>query len=159
RKISPDGIIRAVAPIGSFGGNVPGQPVPTGDAGPATSAQLLIRFTGQGAALGDEGGLATDSSRNLYIAETAANRIRKVSPDGIIVTVAGVGGPVCPTSSNCLPLGDGGPANRASLSYPTGVAVDRNGNLFISDPGHSRIRKVSPDGTITTVAGNGSQSP
>ena len=97
-----------------------------------------------------------DSAGNLYIAETAAHRVRKVSPSGTITTVAGTGAQRCSGPSDCLPLGDGGPAISAALSFPTSVAVDSAGNLFIADSANLRVRKVSPDGIITTVAGNGS---
>src|SRR5439155_1463483 len=108
----------------------------SGDGSPATSAQLL------GAQ-----GVALDGAGNLFIAD--AERIRKVSPDGIITTVAGNGS----QGSS----GDGGPAINAYLDRPQGIAVDRAGNLFIADARNNRIRKVSSSGTITTVAGNGSQ--
>ena len=70
-----------------------------------------------------------------------------VCGQGIITTVAG--------SGQMGFSGDGGPATAASLSYPLGVAVDAAGNLYIADHGNNRIRKVSPSGTISTVAGNG----
>ena len=122
-----------------------------GDGGPATSVQLQL-----GVGLDVEGGMALDGAGNLYIAETGAHRVRKVSPDGTITTVAGIG-PQCPGHllNDCVPVGDGGPATSAALSLPTSVAVDSKGNLFIADYGNFRIRKVSPDGMITTVAGSG----
>jgi uncharacterized protein (TIGR03437 family) len=104
----------------------------SGDNGPATSAQLNY-----------PNGVAVDSAGNLYIADTYNYRIRKVS-NGTIVTVAGGGSA----------LGDGGPATSALLSLPYGVAADIFGNLYIADAGANRIRKVT-DGTISTVAGNG----
>ena len=156
RKISPDGIIHLLATVGYPGGIVPLPP--SGDGGPATSAQLALVFTARSIS-GSEGGLAADTAGNLYIAETWAGRVRKVSPDGIINTVAGLGGPYCPAPGSCLPLGDGGPATRAGLNYPTGVAVDSKGNLFIAEAAGSRVRKVSPDGIITTVAGTGAAPP
>ena len=76
-----------------------------------------------------------------------AGRIRKVSAAGIISTVAGSGTPGF--------SGDNGPATSAALSQPAGVAVDAAGNLFIADYGNNRVRSVSPAGTITTIAGNG----
>ena len=109
----------------------------SGDGGQATSAQLNG---------GD--GLAVDAVGNLYIADGSNQRIRKVSTDGMITTVAGNG--------SYGYSGDGGPATSAQLAYPTGVAVDAAGNLYISDNGNQRIRKVTANGTITTVAGNGS---
>jgi sugar lactone lactonase YvrE len=149
RKISADGIIRTIATIGSS------FPPPSAvDGSPAISAQLQFLWPGVGSQ-GNEGGMATDSAGNLYFAETAAGRVRKVSLDGTITTVAGVGGPLCAVPPNCVPLGDGGPATSASIAYPLGVAVDRFGNLFIADSEHALVRKVTPDGTITTVAGNG----
>lgn len=147
RKVTAEGIIRTIAAVGSAA--LP----PSIDGGPATSAQLQLAAPG----LATQSGLATDSSGNLYIAETAANRVRKVTPAGTITTIAGVGGPRCPGPSidSCLPLGDGGPAIKAALSYPTSVAVDGAGNVFIADAVNALVRKVTPDGTISTVAGNG----
>ena len=98
-------------------------------------------------------GLAVDSSGNLYIADAANQRIRKVSANGIITTVAGNG--IAGYS------GDGGPATSAALQItsfgqsPSGVVVDTSGNLYIADTWNSRVRKVSLSGTITTVAGTG----
>jgi uncharacterized protein (TIGR03437 family) len=106
----------------------------SGDNGPATSAQFY-----------DPGGLAVDSAGNLYIADYGNNRIRKVS-NGLITTAAGGG----------AALGDNGPATSAQLSNPYGVAVDSAGNLYVADWGNNRIRKVA-NGTITTVAGNGTR--
>src|SRR5262249_39412972 len=101
--------------------------------------------------------LALDGAGNLYVSDWKHNRVRKVSPDGIITTVAGSG----PTTSEAPGdyTGDGGPATAARLYYPTGLAADAAGNLFIADTGNHRIRKVSPDGTITTVAGSGPTGP
>ncbi len=102
-------------------------------------------------------GVAVDGSGNLFIADFGNNRIRRVGTDGFITTVAGNG-----TAGFS---GDGGRATAASLSHPTGVAVDGSGNLFIADTDNHRIRKVVPganagvtgesDEIITTVAGNG----
>jgi uncharacterized protein (TIGR03437 family) len=133
RKVSAaSGVITTVAGNGSFGFS--------GDGGPATSASLNEPF-----------GLALDASGNLFIADSGNNRIRKVSPSGVIATVAGSGAPGPLTTF----AGDGGPGISASLFAPSGVAVDSAGNLYIADYGNSRIRKVSVSGVITTVAGNG----
>ena len=128
-KISPSGILTVVAGNGVRGFS--------GDGGPATSASLYY-----------PAGVAVDAAGNLYIADQYNHRIRKVSPSGIISTVAGIypGGGFS---------GDGGPATSASLSLPTGVAVDAAGNLYIADLGNSRVRKVNTSGIITTAAGGG----
>ncbi len=100
------------------------------------------------ASLSSDSGVAVDSKGNLFVADYYNNVIREVGTNGIITTVAGNG--VYGYS------GDGGPATSASLAFPSGVAVDASGNLFFADSGNSRIRKVSPNGVITTVAGGGS---
>ena len=89
--------------------------------------------------------MAMDSSDNLYIADAFNNRIRKVSPDGIITTVAGNGLDGFD--------GDGGPATSARLEFPMSVAVDTAGSLFVASA--YRVRKMASDGIITSVAGNG----
>ena len=128
RKVSPDGTITTVAGTGNEGFS--------GDGGPATAAQLSL-----------PAGLAVDASGALYIADLLNNRVRKVSPDGTIATVAGMG--------NEGFSGDGGPATAASLNRPASLAVDASGALYIADSVNHRVRKVSPDGSITTVAGAG----
>jgi len=128
RKVTLAGIISTVAGNGTFGSR--------GDGGPATAASFSNPI-----------GLAVDASGNLYIADSTQSRIRKVTPAGIISTEAGNG-----TFGSG---GDGGPATSASLTNPTGLAVDASGNLYIADSAQSRIRKVTPDGIIMTVAGNG----
>jgi sugar lactone lactonase YvrE len=128
RQITPTGLISTVAGNGTRGFS--------GDGGPATSAQLAFPT-----------GIAVDASGDLFIADSINNRIRLVTPNGIISTMAGTG-----TSGFG---GDGGPAAAAPLSYPQSVAVDAAGNLFIADTNNQRIRRVTPDGIISTVAGNG----
>jgi hypothetical protein len=91
--------------------------------------------------------IAVDAAGNVYIADCLNSRIRKIGTNGIITTVAGNGISAFG--------GDGGPAIRASLSFPDSVAVDVVGNLYIADSSNNRIRRVDVNGIITTVAGNG----
>jgi sugar lactone lactonase YvrE len=128
RKVTPAGVISTVAGTGTAGFS--------GDGGLATSATLDYPI-----------GVAVDGSGNLYVADEYNQRIRKVSTAGIITTVAGNGVATF--------AGDGGSATSASLDDPFGVAVDSSGNLYIADEYNQRIRKVSPAGVITTIAGNG----
>ena len=130
RKVTPGGTISTIA------GN--GTPGFGGDNGPAIGAQFNALSS-----------VAVDGDDNLYIADTNNNRVRKLTPGGTITTVAG--GDIQGFG------GDGGPATSARMALPQGVAVDRSGNLFIADTQNSRIRKVATDGTISTIAGNGTQ--
>ena len=107
-----------------------------GDGGPATSAQLNGNF-----------GVAVDGTGNIYIGDSFNNVIRKVTPGGIITTIAGDG--------TCGFSGDGGPAASAELCNPLGLTVDAGGNIYLADEINFRIRKISRGGTITTVAGSG----
>src|ERR1035437_55499 len=79
--------------------------------------------------------VAVDSSGNVYIADSSNNRIRKVTADGVISTVAGSGKPGF--------SGDGGPATSAQLSNPLGVAVDQFGNIFVADKDNFRVRRIT----------------
>lgn len=90
----------------------------------------------------------------VYIADQANHRIRRISLDGIITTIAGNGQQCSPTTDPC---GDGGPATQARLRSPTGVDLGRDGSLYIADQADFRVRRVGPDGVITTVAGTGVQ--
>ena len=92
-------------------------------------------------------GIAVDSQGNIYVADADNSRVRKITTDGVIHTVAGTGVHGF--------TGDGGPANQAALNQPYGLAVDFAGNLYIADLGNARIRKVTTDGIIHTVAGGG----
>src|SRR5262249_3883706 len=117
RRISPSGTITAFAGTGVEGFS--------GDGGPATAAQLR-----------DPKGMTTDTRGNVYIADSSNMRVRVVAPDGTITAFAGNGGFAF--------SGDGGPATAAGMGYPSGVALDRQGNVYITDSGNYRVRKVSP---------------
>ena len=108
----------------------------SGDGGPATLA-----------ALRNQQGIAVDAAGNIFIADYGNSVIRKVDVYGIITTVAGNG--------MASDGGDGGPATAAELNYPTDVAVDDVGNIYIADSWNSAIRKVNTSGIISTIAGYG----
>lgn len=128
RKVTPAGIITTVAGNGIQGFS--------GDGGAATSAELYEPYRARPDTLG-----------NLFIADAGNNRVRKVAPNGIIATIAGNG--------VAASTGDGGLATSASLNYPADVLPDGAGNLFIVESFGERIRKIDPQGIITTVAGSG----
>jgi sugar lactone lactonase YvrE len=131
RKVSASGTISTIAGNGKF--------LFSGDNGPAISAGM------------DPFDIAVDSKNNLFVADRINNRIRKITPDGMITTVAGTGVPGY--------AGDGGPATSALLNFPTGVAVDNTGNLYIVDGANFVVRRVTATGLITTIAGNGGFFP
>jgi uncharacterized protein (TIGR03437 family) len=127
RKISASGTITTIAGGGTYG--------VSGDGGPAIDASFDFLES-----------VAADASGNLYIGDN--DRIRRITPDGIIHPLAGTG-----TAGYA---GDGGPALAAQLHMPLSLATDGNGNLYIADEENYRVRVVSAAGTIATVAGNGS---
>lgn len=133
RRIDSAGIIMSVAGNGVEGFS--------GDGGPAISA-----------ALNSPRGIAVDAARNLYIADTHNNCIRRVDMQtGLISTVAGTGA----LGSS----GDGTLATAAVLALPHGMAMDKDGNLYLADTGNNRIRRIdAKTGVITTIAGNDVQS-
>ena len=114
----------------------------SGDGGPATNARLA-----------SPSGLARDSESNLYIADTRNNRIRKITTDGVITTIAG--------TDTAGVSADGGLAIAAQLSLPSDITVDRAGNIYFIDqyPTGGRVRKIGTDGVISTVAGGGTAQP
>ncbi len=116
----------------------------SGDGGPADQAMLNFVL---GAQLEEFGHLALDSAGNLYIADKGNHRIRRVAPNGVISTFAGTG-----TRGFS---GDSGQATSANLSFPCGLAADGSGNVYITEQGNDRVRRVDRNGVITTIAGNG----
>jgi sugar lactone lactonase YvrE len=106
-----------------------------GDGGDAADARFYLPFD-----------VATDEQANLFIADGYNGRIRKITADGIIHTIAGDG--------SFSFGGDGGPASQAKLSGPSGIMTDGQGDLYVTDYGNNRIRKIDANGIITTVAGS-----
>jgi sugar lactone lactonase YvrE len=136
RKIAPNGVITTVAGNAGKGYGY------SGDGQPAVLAQLYR-----------PSGLALDGEGNLFIADTSNNVIRKVTPEGIISTVAGN------YALGAGYTGDNGPAIGAQLNGPYGLTADGGGNLYIADTGNNAIRMVTPGGTISTVAVFGPCNP
>ena len=126
-RVNNDGIATTVAGTGAIGFS--------GDGGPATAASL-----------NNPTAVAVDPAGNLYITDQSNHRIRRVTPAGVIDTVAGNG-------SNSY-SGDGGAATAASLNYPGSIVLDANSTLFIVDTINQRIRRVTGT-TINTIAGTG----
>ena len=133
RKVDTSGIITTIAGTGAI--------AYAGDGGPAINAS----FT-------EPTGVALDSVGNIYIADRgSSNVVRKIDRAGIITTVAGNG--------TFGFSGDGGPAANAQFADLRSVTVDSDGNLYLSDYGNHRVRKVDGSGIVTTIAGNGSNAP
>jgi hypothetical protein len=128
REINTSGIINTIAGTGAYGFS--------GDGNPATGAEFE-----------DPAGICGDKSGNIYVADEFNNKVREINSSGIISTIAG--------SSARGYSGDGGAATLAELYYPSGVAVDSIGEIFISDESNNCIRMVYSNGNITTIAGNG----
>jgi sugar lactone lactonase YvrE len=128
RRVSPGGTITTYVGTGTAGSG--------GDGGPADAAEL-----------NQPRSLALDSAGNLYIADSGNSKVRRVSSGGTITTFAGTG--------TAGAGGDGGPATAAELDYPSGLALDSSGRLYIADAGASRVRRVSTGGTISAFAGTG----
>jgi sugar lactone lactonase YvrE len=133
RKLTPGGKIATVAGYTTPAGVTP----PMGDGGPAADAQLAAPV-----------GVAVDEAGTVYVADTWAFRVRAIGTDGIIRTVAGTG-------AAGEPVGDGEAATSARVLWPAGLTFDRNGTLFLADAGNHRVRSISRQGMITTVAGWG----
>jgi hypothetical protein len=124
RKITPTGVVTTLA----------------GDGNPG-----WIDGTGTNAELNSPVGIAVDGSGNVFVGDTGNFRIRKITPEGVVTTVAGDGnqGYIDATGTN------------AEFNYPYGISADSVGNVYVGDYGNQRIRKVTPDGVVTTVAGDG----
>ena len=124
RKVRPGGVVSTLAGTAGVRGSADG--------------------TGSAAQFNNPSGVAVDSSGNVYVANQNSSTIRKVTPGGVVTTLAGtayVGGSADGTGSAAL------------FSYPCGVAVDSSGNVYVADQNSSTIRKVTPGGVVTTLAG------
>jgi sugar lactone lactonase YvrE len=128
RKITPDGTVSTLAGSGQSG---------------------HADGTGSAASFGKPAGVAVDASGNIYVADSFNYLIRKVTPSGVVSTIAG-------NSSNQPANGQG---TAASFSRPLDVAVDGSGNIFVADQGAGQIRKITSSGLVTTVYGGNSLDP
>ncbi|MEL6923353.1 MAG: NHL repeat-containing protein, partial [Bacteroidota bacterium] len=182
RKITPDGVVTTVAGTGNFGtsdgratastfGNPTG--IEVDEAGVIYVADHLTHLirkintdgtvqtlagqsyaagaldgTGRNASFNRPYGLTLDNNGDILVADEWNHKIRRVTPDGVVTTVAGDG----------IIAGDNGPAASASFNFPWDVTVDANGNIFVADGYNYQIRKISPEGEVTSYAGAPQQS-
>jgi len=129
-RVDANGILHIFAGSGKYGFG--------GDGGPAINAEL-----------NGPSHVTADGAGNVYFSDSGSHRIRRVDASGTISTFAG----------RSHFSGDGGPATGAVLFDPSAVASDNQGNIYVADKGNLRVRKIAPDGTISTVAGNGKWGP
>ena len=134
-RVEPNGGLTIVAGIGKYVYDPAhsGSPGPSGDGGPAIKANLF-----------NPAGLAVDQNGNLFVSDAGRGVVRRIDGQGIITTVAGGG----PSSSNG---GDGGPAIAATLQFPLGIAFDSAGALYVGDTADGKVRRIDPNGTITSL--------
>jgi sugar lactone lactonase YvrE len=135
RKITPEGIVSTLA-----GGG------PTGEEAAATWRD----GTGGEARFFAPCGMAIDRKDNLYIADAENHRIRKITPEGVVTTIAGSG----PSGKSVHAFADG-PVAQSRLNTPTEVVVSDDGVVYFSDTYGNRLRRIAPDGLVSTAAGTG----
>jgi sugar lactone lactonase YvrE len=179
RKITPEGVVTSLAGISGYPGSTDGAGASARFYGPAgvavdssgnvyvadagnrkirkiTPDGFVSTFAGTGisGSLDGDGTLATfsspygitiDANGNIYVGDSRNNKIRKISPVAVVTTLAGSG-----TAGSTDGLG-----TTASFNFPTGVATDSSGNILVADRSNNKIRKITPDGNVTTLAGDG----
>ena len=137
RKITPTGVVTTLAGTASVKGSIDGAGGQASFYGSADGTGAAARFT-------SPIGVATDASGNVYVADFANNTIRKITPAGVVTTLAGTAG-----SSRSAD----GTGSEARFGDPTGVTTDAGGNLYVADATNHTIRKITPAGVVTTLAG------
>jgi len=114
--------------------------------GSATSANVALSVSGGGSGLIQyPASIAEDTSGNLYVADASGNTVEKITPAGAVSTLAGLTG---------LAGSQDGAGSNARFNQPSGVAVDASGSLYVADTGNATIRKITPDGMVSTLAGS-----
>ena len=124
RKVTPAGVVTTLAGTAGFPGSADG--------------------TGAAARFGFPAGVAVDGSGNVYVADTGNSTVRKVTPAGVVSTLAGTAGSYGSAD---------GTGAAARFNLPIGVAVDGSGNVYVADTYNDTLRKVTPAGVVSTLAG------
>lgn len=135
RRIAPDGTIRTIVGNGTRGDRAEGVPGPN-------------------AQIGIVGGMALDASGVLYFTDSTFHKVRKLTADGTVSTVAGATAPPPASATTGGFAGDGGLATSARFNRPEAIAVERDGSLLVGDSRNGRIRRITAAGTISTIAGS-----
>jgi sugar lactone lactonase YvrE len=135
RKVTPAGVVTTLAGRAESDPNGASGDFPVGGSADGTAKDARFRYPS---------GVAVDNEGNIYVGDSGNDSIRKVTPAGIVTTLAGLAG---------SPGNADGLASAARFSNPAGIAVDSSGNLYVADSGNNTVRKVTPAGLVTTVAG------
>ncbi len=138
---------------------------PAAVSGTATPFAIVTTLAGNGDAGWNDGpgdqavfdipaGITVGKQGYVYVSDNEGNRIRKIAPDGTTSTMSG-NPAVCAPETECFADGTGGPNGTAAFFQPLGLGIDPQSEVYVADTGNERIRKILPDGTTSTVAGNG----